>query len=131
MKRKATNWSRRILKVHTVVFMIGVFAMFYGVLAGIMYPGNASVPVDVWRSLSAERTSMALMWLAILLAHMMAVYSLEMMRRWQRRKHEAFIYDAHPDDEKPDISRLIYNDSTRAQDTDHLDQAHEGMIHNG
>ncbi|MAU13727.1 MAG: hypothetical protein CL607_28175 [Anaerolineaceae bacterium] len=130
MKRKATNWSRRILKVHTAIFMIGVIAMFYGVLAGILYPGNASVSADMWRSLSAERTSMALMWLAILLAHMVAVFSIEIMRRWQRRRHEAFIYDAHHDSEQPEISRLIDSDPTQSDYTDHPNQSHGSLTHN-
>lgn len=130
MKRKATNWSLRILKFHAVVFLIGVIAMFYGVLAGITYPGNASVSVDLWRSLSAERTGMALMWLAILSVHGIAVYSTEIMRRWQRRRHESFIYDAHRDNEHPEISRLVDSDQTPSDYADHLDQSHGSVMHN-
>lgn len=130
MKRKVTNWSRRILKAHTAIFMIGVIAMFYGVLAGIMYPGNASVPVDVWRSLSAERTKLSLMWMVILLAHIAAVHSIEGMRRWQRRKHEAFIYGVHRDNERPpQISRLIDSEQAQSQ-YDYLDPSHKDMTHN-
>ncbi|MCA9895543.1 MAG: hypothetical protein KC615_21310, partial [Anaerolineae bacterium] len=57
MKSKRRDWFLHSVQLHTMIFILAVFAGFYGVFAEILYTGNVTVPASVWRSVAADRLS--------------------------------------------------------------------------
>lgn len=120
VKSKRRDWFLHSVQLHMMIFILAVFAGFYGVFAEILYPGNVTVPASVWRSVAADRLSTLSILFFIYGLHVALYLASYVYRRWQRRRYDQFIYHSQNEHSQPNVTRLI--DDSSEQEAQKLSQ---------
>jgi hypothetical protein len=121
MKRKGFYPpGNSLFKWHLIGFIFFVLLVAYSLVAGITYPGNATVPFGVFRPVIIERLSLVLIVGATLVVHFMIQQSRVFLQARAYREYQSSLnYMA---DDADDHLRL----ETQANNTESLDDDFRG-----
>jgi len=110
MKSKSPRFlnASRLFYIHLTVFISGVLLYWYAFVQEITYPGNATVPVEVWQQNSVTRINFSLMWALIILIHFGIVSALNWRKNRQIAEAESYIRQNDTSDDA--IDRLQMQD---------------------
>ncbi len=82
-----------VLQLHTLLFIVFTVCLWMSTLATLTYPGNAAVPIEVFKPLLISRMTLNALWGMLLLGHF-AVQQFRLL--FQLRHYQAGLESLEP-----------------------------------